>query len=370
MIENGFAQNGASKRSAQAIRISVHENGQLLETRDCRAVALPDGAVGVFWRGLIYPVSDGDRIDIAGPASRPGDGAVERSSCPIPARFTVIEGAEESYLLIQGSVLDREQAAARLAASDVKVIRSGRYLGAPVDDLVADWFIRIECGGAEAQIATGRITALLDGVMAPVFADGSTEELRLRLVRSELAFARAREAALRSECARLKLALAERESSSVDAAADVQVEMESLRLALIEEARCRIAAEALALDGAPPPRPPPPARLKDEVAAVFESLLPRIRLLRASSDVIAVEFSDRRFLYGALAELGNGTDGMPNNWKKLKGIERWLERHIANGQDDTGRIYARLNQQDRLWDVLVSHKSEQSRDVHWLRNWA
>ena len=37
-----------------------------------------------------------------------------------------------------------------------------------------------------------------------------------------------------------------------------------------------------------------------------------------------------------------------------------------SGQDDAGRVYARLGESDRIWMVLVSHKSEQSRDIAWL----
>ncbi|CAO3444033.1 hypothetical protein [Azospirillum largimobile] len=349
------------------ISIDVYENEQLLETRTCRTTRLSGETLGVLWRGLAYPVFKGNRIDIAGSAFVPGTTPADQSPRQLPGRFAIIEGADDAYLLIEGSVLDCEQAAARLAAAGVRVIRTGRYLGDPVDDLLADWFVRLEIGPAGSGSLTQRVGTILDEVLSPAGTGGSAAELRLRLVESELASAKAREAALRSEVARLTWNLAERHASDVAQEGRARAEFDVLQQALIEEARSRATAEAMVLEAAQQPRAAPSARLKDEITGVFESLLPRIRLLRSSLDVVAAEYSDRRFLYVALAELTGKVDGMPANWKKLKGPGDWLERHISNGLDDAGRIYARLNREDRVWDVLVSHKSEQSRDIAWLR---
>mgnify|MGYP007008282090 CR=1 FL=1 len=166
----------------------------------------------------------------------------------------------------------------------------------------------------------------------------------------------------------MKLTIAERENAGAWNEAKARTELDALQSALVEEARNRAAAEALALEVASTPRNVVQPRLRDEVSGVFESLLPRIALLRSSPEVIAAEFSDRRFLYRALAELSSGDEGLPTNWKKLRGIPDWIERHISNGQDDSGRIYARLDEDRRLWEVLVSHKGEQLRDISWLRN--
>ena len=75
---------------------------------------------------------------------------------------------------------------------------------------------------------------------------------------------------------------------------------------------------------------------------------------------------DRRALYRGLAELHVVNGRLPATWKKLKGLNAWWERHMSNGQDDAGRVYARLRDSDRIWNVLISHKGEQSRDIAWL----
>ncbi|MGY0794217.1 hypothetical protein ACW7BJ_33135 [Azospirillum argentinense] len=356
------------------ITISIYDGEQLLERRDCRAILLPDQRTAVLWRGLAYPLLEGDRVDIAGEAVIPtAVPPAPAASTPPVARFAVVEGVGEAYLLIQGSVLDREQAAARLAAGGIPVIRSGQYLGEPVDGLAADWFVRFESQAVAPGALAARIGALLEGALLSAEGPANMAALRLRLVEGELARAHAAAASLKAEVVALRLALAQRapadaQDEAWDRADRLQADFAELQRTLVEESKNRLAAEALALEAPPLPRPAAPGRLSEEVAAVFASLLPRIRLLRASLDVAAVEFSDRRFLYGALAELAAGTGGTPANWKKVKGADRWWERHISNGQDDAGRIYARLDPEDRRWEVLVSHKSEQPRDIAWLRS--
>ncbi|CAO3424320.1 hypothetical protein [Azospirillum endophyticum] len=359
-----------------AISVSIYDGAQLLERRDCRTTLLPDQRTAAIWRGLAYPLLEGERIDVSGEAVVPGAASPPAAGASRPdARFAVVEGVGEAYLLIQGSVIDREQAAARLAAGGLTVLRHGRYLGDVVDGLSADWFIRFQTQSAARQPLADHIRTLLDGLLRLAETPASMAELRLRLVEGELAQAKAAAASLKAEVARLRLALAEQASVPIqddggEVADRLRAELDDLQKALAEEAKHRVAAEELALEVPRSPRPPGGGRLKDEVAAVFAGLLPRIRLLRSSLDVIAVEFSDRRFLYGALAELADGTTGTPPNWKKVKGADRWWERHISNGQDDTGRIYARLAAEGRGWVVLVSHKSEQPRDIIWLRSCA
>lgn len=354
-----------SDASMQTISIKVCEGQQLLEIRICQTFHLPGRTPGVIWRGLAYPVLEGDRIDITGPATVPSAASATPSDMPAVGKFTIIKGTDESYLLIQGSVLDCEQAAARLNAGGFKVIRTGRYLGEPVDDMVPDWFVRLETNSSLSESLGEQIGGLLANTL--MRCDGGNADLRLRLIESELAIAKAREAGLKAEISRLKLALAERDVSGGRDEQRVRAEFDALQQALVEEAKNRAAAEALALESAPSPRIMVQPRLREEIVTVFECLLPRVKMLRSSSGVTAAEFSDRRFLYVALAELAAGDEGMPVNWKKLKGLSDWLERHISNGQDDAGRLYAHLDRDNRVWNVLVSHKAEQSRDIAWLR---
>jgi hypothetical protein len=50
------------------IMVSITEAGQSIETIRCRIAPLPDGGSGALWRGLVWPIADGDRIDLKGPA--------------------------------------------------------------------------------------------------------------------------------------------------------------------------------------------------------------------------------------------------------------------------------------------------------------
>jgi hypothetical protein len=126
--------------------IVVRDGIGYLEARRCRMIALPDGRVGAIWRGLAYPVFDGNNIDIAGEAFFPSD-CIPAAGSPPDRCFASIQGADEAYLLLSGPVAAREAAAASLRAAGVLVLRTGRYLGEPVDGLSADWFVRFEKRG-------------------------------------------------------------------------------------------------------------------------------------------------------------------------------------------------------------------------------
>jgi hypothetical protein len=170
---------------------------------------------------------------------------------------------------------------------------------------------------------------------------------------------------LRAEIARLKLELTN--------VGQTQAEIDELKTAIELERRLREEADAASLAAAQllndtrVDRPAPPAgKIKNEIEIVFATLIPEVRLIRDSLIVIAAEFSNRRALYRSLAELQSANGRLPSTWKKLKGLDAWWERHMSDGQDDAGRVYARFGDSDRIWDVLISHKSEQSRDIAWL----
>jgi hypothetical protein len=119
---------------------------------------------------------------------------------------------------------------------------------------------------------------------------------------------------------------------------------------------------------APPARPQPnraAGRLQDEISTLLASVRPDLRFLRESVTVLIGEFADRRGLYRALIELGS--DALGRAWKKMHAAPGWWERHVSNGQDDSGRLYVR--RVERHWEVLVSHKSQQARDLGWLARW-
>lgn len=95
--------------------------------------------------------------------------------------------------------------------------------------------------------------------------------------------------------------------------------------------------------------------------------MPQVRPLRDSLTLAAIEYRDRRPLYRALGEILPDADRLPGSWKKLKCLERWWERHVSDGQSDAGRIYVRLDRSARVFDLLVSRKCDQPRDIGWVR---
>jgi hypothetical protein len=347
--------------------IAIFNGDQLFETRPCELVLLPDGRQGAVWRGLAYPLELPDhRIEMGSEAFVPSECVPSRARPANRTSFAVIEGVDEAYVLVSGAVTDCEEASNRLKASGYEVIRTGRYLGDPVEDFEADWFVRIvRPTGSNDSLST---------VLRNVLGDQVTErdshktlgEYRAQLIATELASAKAREAALRVEIARLKL-----ESTN---AADTQGQIEELRLAVDLEREARQQADLAAaeaqdlLSAARQDRQPPPraGKIKHEIETVLAALIPEVRLMRDSLNVVAAEFSNRRALYRGLAELRTAIGRLPPTWKKLKGVEQWWERHMSDGQDDAGRIYVRYSNGDRIWDILISHKSEQTRDVAWL----
>jgi hypothetical protein len=114
---------------------------------------------------------------------------------------------------------------------------------------------------------------------------------------------------------------------------------------------------------------PQPGRSRiaqDDIVKMITALRPDLEFLRDSTTVLWGEYADRAGFCRAMNELGTG--GMTSSWRKIRGAPGWWERHISNGQDDAGRIYAR----SRLgrWELLVSHKGQQERDIVWLRKQA
>lgn len=346
--------------------IAIFNGDQLFETRPCELVLLPDGRQGAIWRGLAYPLELPDhRIEMGSEAFVPSECVPSRAKPANRTSFAVIEGVDEAYVLLSGTVTDCEEASNRLKASGYEVIRTGRYLGDPVEDFETDWFVRIVRPLGSNDSLSRALRNVLGDQVTERDSHKTLGEYRAQLIATELASVKAREAALRVEIARLKL-----ESTN---APDTQAQIEELRLAVDLEREARqqadwAAAEAQELlNAARRDRPPPRAgKIKDEIEVVFAVLIPEVRLMRDSLNVVAAEFSNRRALYRGLAELRTAIGRLPSTWKKLKGLDRWWERHMSDGQDDAGRIYVRFSDADRVWHVLISHKSEQSRDVTWL----
>jgi len=349
--------------------VAIYDNDELLEHRECREVRLPTGVPGAIWRGLAYPLSNSGSIQIDGVAFSPTQCAEPLSNAISSTQnghlsWAFIDGAEEAYVVLQGSVVAAESAAARLRDAGCEVRRHGRYLGEPVDGISADWFIRF------VKPSSRDLPQLLQKALGGDRQSSENESdgtlgLRCQLLARELESVKANRALLHSNISRLTIKLAEVEGRS-------QTEIDQLLQALDEERHKRELAESstsaavVTTPEVAPPRAKQPSKLNDEVRSVMKALLPRIELMHDTMTFITTEMQTRTHLYRALSELNSTGDGMPASWKKLQGLQRWWERHVSTGQDDAGRIYARLDQATNRWLVLVSHKSDQNRDIAWL----
>ena len=115
---------------------------------------------------------------------------------------------------------------------------------------------------------------------------------------------------------------------------------------------------------------PPRTRLHDEISDVLGGLLPTVNLVRDGLTVAASEYASRKALHRSLSELASIERRLPPNWKPVQGAPGWWERHVSDGQANTGRLYALYVAEARRWDVLISDKGEQPRDMTWLRRHA
>ena len=347
------------------MRVTVKDGLEILDERECRAVALPDGSQAAVWRGLAYPVCNGV-IDVGAEGIPP---AVCHNPEPANSRLSyALRGtADGLYVMLQGSVTEAEMAAAKLRGFGLTVARLGRYLGEGIPGFDADWFLRLTADPTDD--VQEKIAAVLGG--PPAWRD--ERGLRERLLAAQLELALERDAEAKATLSRLQAAQGETalqgEAAALSRAeADAERQLREVAEAHAREAQLRVnelEAERAAL------RAPPGKRsdraIADEFDAVREVLLPRIKLLRDSRDVVVFGYSSRQGVYQALSEIDRSTREIPTAWKSVKGASPWIERHVSDGQDNTGRAYARLDRSDRRWEVLISYKVDQTQDIDWLR---
>lgn len=347
------------------IEISVFDGACFLLRQACRPTRLANGDEGVLFRGLAYPLVNGERIDLAGPAEVPGAGPPQAAPAP---RFLIVLGDRSGYLFVAGSTLERETAAAALRGAGAQLVHSGRHLGDPIDDFVPDWFIRFDVATAAPDTLEQSVAKALAAVSA-VTAEDDLAALRAQILTTELLGTHAQLAAAHAESARLRVERAEALSARDAADAGLKEQLEAARLerdhALSLAAQ---ASEAAAAQAATPPAASPTTqrRLRSEIETVLRTLLPHVELLRDSLAVITTEYRERGSLYRALGQLSPAGE-LPANWKKVRALDHWWERHVADGASDAGRLYARWDATSRTFAILVSRKQEQSRDFDWLR---
>jgi hypothetical protein len=264
-------------------------------------------------------------------------------------------------------VTEAELVAAKLKAFGLSVARLGRYLGEGVPGFDADWFLRLTADptdDVQEKIAT---------VLGSPPASRDDRGLRERLLAAELERALERDAEAKAVLAGFKTmqneaALQDEAAALSRAEAEAERQLREVAEAHAEQTQRRVdelEAERSALRAAPARRSD--RAIADEFDAVLEALLARIKLLRDSRDVAVFGYSSRQGVYQALSELDHSTREIPSAWKSVQGASPWIERHVSDGQDNTGRAYARLDRSDRRWEVLISHKAYQGQDIDWLR---
>lgn len=323
------------------IEVAIFDGETLVQRCPCTPRDLPGGRPGVVWRGVVYPLLPGDRIDVGAPEGQAG---AEQS-------FVVLPGEGSTWVLVRGLASALNEAQARLEAAGIRVSRTGRWLGDTVGDVAFDWSLR-----CEGVLGTDEI----EEVLGRSRVDGDSAEARVAVLEQHLFEMRA---ALASLAEQLKDAVRAPPAPSQPPPAVPERDF------ALEAALGKIRELETRLDAVPPrPAPTRPAaiRLQEELTAALTTLRPDIILLRDSIQVAVGEFASRGAFYRMLQELP-ASGGRPEGWKSLRGAERWWERHVSTGQDDSGRAYARFDAVVRKWEVLLGWKGEQPRDIDWLK---
>lgn len=258
------------------MRVTVKSGLELLDERECRAVALPDGRQAAVWRGLAYPVCNGV-IDVGAEGIPP---AVCHNPEPADSRLSyALQGtANGLYVMLQGSVTEAEMAAAKLKGFGLTVARLGRYLGEGIPGFDADWFLRLTADPTDD--VQEKIAAVLGG--PPAWRDERGLRERLLAAQLELALERdaeAKAALLRLQAAQHEAALQDEAAALSRAEADAERQLREVAEAHAREAQLRVdelEAERAALRAAPGKRSD--RAIADEFDVVLEVLLPRIKL--------------------------------------------------------------------------------------------
>lgn len=323
------------------IEVAVYDGETLVQRCACTPIDLPDGRPGAIWRGVLYPLYPGDRIEV-------------RSSMEEEKRhsFAVLPGDGATWVLIRGLAGELAEAKARLEARGIRVSRTGRWLGDTVGDVAFDWFLRFD-----DSLSADEVGELLGSRPIDSYAAG----VRLIVVEQQLVEMKAALSRLSEQLSNATRAPAVPMHHNPTATNEQDLILE----AALEKIR-ELETQLNAVPARTIPTRTVTIRLKEEIAGVLKALRPDIILMRDSLQVAVGEFHSRGAFYRLLQELPSA-GGRPDGWKALRGAERWWERHISTGQDDSGRAYARFDAESRKWEVLLGWKSEQQRDIEWLR---
>lgn len=333
--------------------ISVLQDGGEVGRQALDLHRLPSGEIGAKWGGLIFPVRNGDRIDL-------GDVAIAPSLCAPwvdqTTRWSISMGVEgdDAYLFLEGSAQTCTRTLKKLEQAGVDVLRSGPNLSGGL----GDWFVRI---GAPSPETTAAIREALEE--ATSFSEVADEQsLRERLLIQGLIAAKASQAKLKEELELAQTAAVALPDETEQQRA-LKQNLEAMIARLAEVQAQADAWETRALINAAPQPQTRSNRVEEVLAEAAASLLPRLDFIGDSLDFIAIEVSNRSIVWRALLELDRQERALPANWKSVSGHTGWWERHFSTGQDNQGRLYAKVHGQPARWQVLVSHKQDQAGDL-------
>jgi hypothetical protein len=128
--------------------------------------------------------------------------------------------------------------------------------------------------------------------------------------------------------------------------------------------------EALAQAQTDRPVSPPKGRRnrQADLESSFLLLLPNLIFVRDSLRFTAEQVFDLRALLTQLARLNTSQIDLLEG-KKLRDANNWWESHFSTGQGRDGRLYYRQTNRNPIsaYQVLLSDKLAQSRDLDWLR---
>jgi len=325
----------------ETVEVTVRSEGRFIETSACSRHDLANGHPGVLWRGMPYPLLADDVIELSKPATEPvGSPTIAPT---VSAPVASLQTEDSTWILVQGMAAERAAIQLRLEQGGVAVQRFGRWLGDAVEGVAFDWFIL--CHGAFDGPSLGD---LLGRSMVEANAAARVAVLERRLLDA------------RADLARLASDLEARQrSAQILTSTAPSQDLLAEALAQVQSLQARLADAPL------PSTSRSNQRLHDELATALTALRPDLAMLRDSLLVATATFVNRTQFYRSIQELP-GSGARPNGWKALRGADRWWERHVSTGQDDSGRVYARYDTSARRWTVLLGVKSTQSRDIDWL----
>ena len=401
--------------------ISVRRAGVVVDRINRLPRSTPDGGMGVEYLGLVYSIHEAERIDVDGRWWYPRDGPL---MLEMPA--AVIEGAQwtnekhggRNYLFVDGPESLVMTALTSLERAGIAVETWGPSFREGPSGRLHDWFVRLsglddvslwELQQALRGLGASTANEVVRNLPSDPGFKREIERLRHLLSVAEREAVTAAETAEKSasEFARERTALevarvdaetrllfaraaltAERKVATTETSVDLAaIEKQLLGLSSERDSALRLAQEAderagqalrevaslkAALEeatrqgGVVSAVASPRRRSGFEWQAVLKSLAPSLRLVRGSIDFMEVEIADPSDLLGKLAQI----DRLPAEVrsKRVHRTRDWLEQHFSTGLGRDGRLYHRqvVEHGCTVYEVLVSDKLAQKRDIDWM----